>query len=884
MREYYTLTARQTLEELGTDREGLSREAAAGRLRKDGPNLIRQKGKESLFKLFLSQFTDLMVMLLIAAAAISAVLAFLTGDRQELFDTFIIIFIIFLNAVVGFIQQVRADKAIERLKQLSAGKARVRREGTEMLIPAEEVVPGDLLLLEEGDRIAADCRVLTANVLSVDESALTGESLAVVKTSAALKEGAALGDRKNMLFGSTFVVRGNGEAVVVRTGMETEIGKIAALLDGAETQPTPLQRSLNVLGKVITAVVLAVAALLFVFGLFFQHHPLMQTFMTAVALAVAAIPEGMPAVVTIIMALGVQRMSKNRAIVRKLHAVETLGGCNVICSDKTGTLTVNAMTVRKVLTPDQARGVPVPGSGAWWLYACMRICHSVKGEKGKYLGDPTEIALLKECDRIGFTAPPFERTGELPFESERKLMSVSGRLKGESKVFVKGAPDVLLKRCTRILEGGRERPLTEADRKSLAAQNTAMGREALRVLGFAMAGGELREENLTFLGLCGMMDPPRPEAAAAVAECKRAGIIPVMMTGDHRETAFAVARELGICEDLSRVITGAELDSMTETELEKTVLAYRVFARVSPKHKTAVVEALKKRGQVVAMTGDGINDAPGIKRADIGVAMGSGTDVTKDASDMIIADDNFATIVLAVREGRRVFSNIKKTIQFFLATNLAEVFAILLATLFFPQFTFLISTQLLWINLITDTFPVLALGAEKAEPDIMDHPPQRAEKALFSRTSVLSMIFFGTAQTALVLGVFLFGLARYGNAAASCMTFFTLSFVELFHAFNIRSERCSAFGKGRPGLTLLLTMGLGLAANLLLCLVPPLCQAFAIVPLSPIQWAVIFGAALAIVPISEIFKAALRLSARFKNRRIPSSAPGSAPALLPQKR
>ena len=859
MRDYYSLSADQTLEELGSERRGLSREAAAGRLQKAGPNALRQKGRDSLFKLFLSQFTDLMVLLLIAAAAISAVLAFLTGDRQELFDTFIIIFIIFLNAVVGFVQQVRADRAIERLKQLSAGKARVRREGAEAVIPAEEVVPGDILLLEEGDRVAADCRVLTANALSVDESALTGESLPSVKTAAPLKEGLALGDRKNMLYGSTFVVRGNGEAVAVRTGMETEIGRIADLLDRSETVATPLQRSLATLGKVISVTVIAVAAVIFVFGLFFQHHPLMQTFMTAVAIAVAAIPEGMPAVVTIIMALGVQRMSRSRAIVRKLHAVETLGSCDVICSDKTGTLTLNAMTVRRTLTADGDRAVPRADTAAWWMYACMRVCHSVKGGKGSYLGDPTEVALLTECDRAGFPAPAFVRTGERPFESERKLMSVAGKLNGKALVFVKGAPDVLLGRCSRIFEGGRIRPLTEADRSRLAAGNAVMGREALRVLGFAMAEGELREEGLTFLGLCGMMDPPRPEARAAVAECKRAGIVPVMMTGDHRETAFAVARELGICNDLSRVITGAELDRLTPAQLEKTVTAYRVFARVSPKHKTAVVEALQKRGKVVAMTGDGINDAPGIKRADIGVAMGSGTDVTKDASDMIIADDNFATIVLAVREGRRVFSNIKKTIQFFLATNLAEVFAILLATLFFPQFTYLISTQLLWINLITDTFPVLALGAEREEPDIMDRPPERAEKALFSRTSVLSTAVYGGIQTVLVLGVFLFALSCYGNAVASCMTFFTLSFVELFHAFNIRSERRSAFGRGMGGnRTMLLTVLLGVGVNLLLCLIPPLCGAFAIVPLTLPQWGIVFGAALAVIPAAEAFKAVLR--------------------------
>ncbi len=874
---FHDCTAEEALARLQTAVYGLTEEEAGRRLAACGANALPSKKKGGAVRLFFAQFKDFMTVLLLCAAVISAVIAYLTEDVHELADTGILLLIILLNTFVGFLQQYRADSAIEKLKKLSVCRVKAVRGGKDVLLESEALVPGDVILLEEGDMVPADCRILSAERLGADESALTGESAGVSKTAASDPPETPVFDRRCMLYSSSFVVRGQAKAVVVRTGAQTEIGHIAALLDKTEAAKTPLEKTLSVLGKIITAFVVSVAAVIFVFGVFFKESTLLGNFMSSVAIAVAAIPEGMPAVVTVIMAIGVQRMSRSRAIVRRLHAVETLGACSCICSDKTGTLTENRMTVEEVLLGSCA-GAPVSGAGGSaalgedaggrMLLGCMAVCHTVKERGGRCVGDATEVALVQYVRASGFSlrARPL---AVIPFESERKMMTVAAKTEQGSFCFCKGGADVLLRHCTRINEGGAVRPLTEQDRARILAATDEMASRALRVLGFAYAEwrGEAREEDLVFTGICGMIDPPKKGVKEAVRACKRAGITPVMITGDHRATALAIARRLGIAEGERQLLTGAQLDGMSEEEQARRIPACRVFARVTPRHKRAIVERFQREGNVVAMTGDGINDAPGIRKADIGIAMGSGTDVTKSAADMVIADDNFSTIVTAVEEGRHVFSNIKKTILFFLATNLAEVLSILFVTLALWRLDFLTSTQLLWINLITDSLPVLSLGAERAERDGMLRPPTRAAE-LFSRASMGGVLFYGLAQTVLCVGVFVFCAGAYGNAAAVSVTFFTLSFLELFHSFNIRSERVSAFGKGFfSNKMLFVTVFIGVAVNVLLCVFPPVRAAFGIVLLSPVQWAIVFGASLAILPLAEGYKAVCRLLRARREKR-----------------
>lgn len=866
MANYCFEEAGQTLNKLKTSANGLSVAEARVRLEKYGLNEL-EKGKSAGFlKLFFSQFKDFMTVLLIAAAAVSGVIAFLSKDKNDLTDTFIILAIIFLNAVVGAVQQFRADKAIENLKKLSAGTCKVRRDRKEYVIPCAEVTVGDIVLLEEGDVVPADCRVVECNALTCDESALTGESAGVEKSEKRIRGNeVALGNMTNTLFGSTYVVRGNASAVVTAVGMETEMGKIAKMLQGGKAGKTPLENSLDRLGKIISAFVLAVTAVIFLMGIFVRGDGILKNFMTSVAIAVAAIPEGLPAVVTIIMAMGVQKMSKKGVVIRKLKSVETLGSCSVICSDKTGTLTQNKLRAVKAVYCGKTL-LPQDMRGAKRFLQCMTACTSVKGEKGAYIGDPTEIALRICADEAGFESD-FRRLGELPFTSERKMMSVSAEIGGEKLTFTKGAPDLLIERCTKILTERGETPLTESEKRAILESNDQMSDEALRVLGFAYSAfnGKTEECNLTFIGLLGMADALKEGAGDAVEECKRAGVSTVMITGDHVRTAFSIAKKLNIASDESEVMTGRQLDTLTDDELDTAVARCKVFARVSPKHKNVIVKSLQRSGKVVAMTGDGINDAPSIKSADIGIAMGiSGTDVTKSASDMVITDDNFTTIVSAVREGRRISSNIKKTIQFFLSTNLAEVLAILVASLFLFKFDFLLSTQLLWLNLITDSFPVLALGMERADDGVMTRPPERAEKSLFSKSSLCAIAFFGLYIAAATIGVFVIALNIWGNETATTMTFMTISFLELFQSFNVRSGRGSAFKGFFSNKILLATVAGGVILNVLLC-VTPLSNAFGLVKLNAVQWVTAFGVSLSILPAGEIYKAVLRLITGKKN-------------------
>ncbi|MBQ9715214.1 MAG: cation-translocating P-type ATPase [Clostridia bacterium] len=849
MQNCFSKSVSQVLGELGTSAKGLDEITVQKRLDECGKNQLVQKKSNGLIRLFLSQFADVMVIMLVAAAVVSGVLAYLSKDTHELFDTIIIVFIIFINAVVGFVQQYRADKAIEQLKKMSVGKTKAKRDGVVKLVDSTLLVPGDVVLLEQGDMIPADCRIISCSNLACDESSLTGESTAVVKNAEViLQKNTPVADVKNMVFSSCFVTAGSCEAVVVSTGMDTQIGKIATMLDDQQTVDTPLQKNLDKLGKVLSFVVIAIAVVIFAIGAFLKGTPLVQNFMSSVAIAVAAIPEGLPAVVTIIMAMGMQKMSKSKAIVRKLHAVETLGSCNYICTDKTGTLTQNKMQVVEVWSH----------CGTRHFANCMHFCSSVKGDFGSFVGDPTEVAIKNYIYQNNVAVDDGVVSAQKEFDSVRKLMTVCA----DDKIcYTKGAPDLLVSKCAYVQIDGKVLPLDRNFKKQILTQNSKMASQALRVIGFAYKQGNVMDEkDMVFVGLCGMADPPRPQVYDAVKQCKKAGVTTVMITGDHKQTAFAIAKNLGIADDTNQVVTGEQLDEMTPKQFSKTAKTCRVYARVTPRHKNLIVKELQSQGNVVAMTGDGINDAPGIKSADIGIAMGvSGTDVTKNASDMIVADDNFATIVLAVKEGRRIFANIKKTIHFFLATNLAEVLAVFFTSVFFPQYTFLLSSQLLWINLVTDSFPVLALGTEREEKDVMSRKPQKSTQNVFDKQSVLSVCLFGVAITVLSLVTFFVSLKQYGNLVASTMTFFVISFAELFHALNVRSDK---FSLAKVGLLsnkpLVATIVCGVAVNVAVTLSPVLQMALGITGLSFGQWMVVFATSLAIIPVGEVYKFVLR--------------------------
>lgn len=869
--EQYGLKKEEVLKTFLTSEAGLTSEEAKRRLEQNGKNALKEGKKKSKLGIFFAQFKDLMTIILVLAAFLSGVLAFVTGDKSELADTGILLFIILLNAFVGFLQQYRADSAIEKLKQMSVTEAKVVRDGKVVVINAEEVVVGDIVEIEEGDRIPADCRVLESRDFRTDESALTGESRPVKKLDCIVTK-PALAERRNTAHFSTFCVKGSARCVVTATGMDTEMGKIANLLEKSKPAPTPLDKTIVKLGKIISVSVLTVALILFLGGLLSRRVSFLQNVMNAVAVAVAAIPEGMGAVVTIILAMGVQRMAKSRSVMRKLSAVETLGGCTVICSDKTGTLTENRMTVQEIATcfsPDSAQVQGYTGTATEnRLLECIRVCHSLKKSAEGYVGDHTEVALLEYADKCGFEYDA-KILGGIAFSSERKMMSVAAEHGGGTRLYVKGGADVLLKKCDTVFTERGILPLDDKTRKEIDKRIKEMSSKAMRVLAFAEGAflHEVREENLTFLGLAAMLDPPKEGAKEAVLACKRAGVRTVMITGDSADSAFAIAKRLSIASDFKEVVTGDEIDAMGEEEFFRRVKGYAVYARVSPKHKTEIVRALQSHGEVVAMTGDGVNDAPSIKTADIGVAMGSGTDVTKNAADMVITDDDFQTVTHAIEEGRNVFYNIKKTISFFLATNLAEVLAVLVVSLFLWKYEFLTSTQLLFVNLITDSLPVLALGVERTE-NAMLRPPV-SEREIFSKKSLFEMAFYGLVQTAIVVGLFVFALRAWGNGVASTAAFVTLSLLELFHAFNVRRDgSANQFKKFFSNKTLLLTVFAGIAVNVLLVVCPPLRIVFGLTSLDFAQWVVVLLLSSSIVPIGALTDLTVRKIAELRVKKV----------------
>ena len=861
----HSKTREEVLKSLSSNAErGLTSSQVAELQGKFGPNKLSESKKKTNLQRFLEQFKDVMIIILLLAAAVSFVVACFGHDPMEFFEPALILLIVVLNAVLGVVQESKAEKALDALKNMSAPHARVLRDGAEQVIDASGLVPGDIIRLEAGDFVPADARLLKSAGLKSEESALTGESVPSEKDAeAAVEEKAPLGDRDNMVFSGCSVTYGTATAVVTGTGMQTEMGKIAGMLAGEQDTQTPLQQKLSQLGKYLGFVALAACAVIFVVGLINGIHVL-EIFMTSVSLAVSAIPEGLPAIVTIVLAIGVQRMVKKNALIRRLPAVETLGSASVICSDKTGTLTQNRMTLTKVWVEGQ-QGLEAVSEGnsqmARYLLTLGALCCDgsvTYGADGKetHIGDPTETAILVAAHKNGLEQEAlngkYPRLGELPFDSDRKLMTSVNQMEGKTVVIVKGAFDVMAARCVKgDLEAAREK-------------NDEMSRQALRVLavGYKVIPSlpeeltsEALENGLTLLGLVGMIDPPRPEAKAAVATCRKAGIKPVMITGDHVVTASAIAKELGILGPEDRAITGAELDAMDDKTLDENVEHIAVYARVSPENKIRIVKAWQKKGQVVSMTGDGVNDAPALKAADIGCAMGiTGTDVAKGAADMTLTDDNFATIVDAVREGRGIYANIKKVVGFLLGTNIGEVLTVFFAMILWHK-TPLLSMQLLWINLVTDSLPAISLGMEAVESDVMEHRPKPKDEGIFAHGLGVQVVLQGCMFALLTLIAFVLG-ERYGGSleAGQTMAFLVLSLTQIVQAFNMRSQH-SLFAIG-PFTNHKLNWA-ALASLLLVCLVlfTPVGVAFQLVLLPGWLYAAALGLILTPLVVMEIAKA-----------------------------
>ncbi len=895
MKEYLKNTE-EVLKELSSSADGLESTEAGKRLAEKGKNKLKEGKATPLAIRFLKQFAEPMTIVLLVAAAISAGMAAIQGEFPT--DVFIILFVVILNAVLGVVQESKAENAIAALKEISAATSKVMRNGHLCTLRSEDLTVGDIIILEAGDAVPADARIIECASMKVEEAAMTGESLPVNKTEKTLsvREGndVPLGDRKNMVFMGSTVVYGRGKAVVTAIGMDTEMGKIAAALSNAKEEKTPLQKKLTQLSKVLTYLVLGICVVIFgvnvirtvVSGGQLTSEVLLDTFMVAVSLAVAAIPEGLSTVVTIVLSIGVTNMSKRNAVIRKLTAVETLGCTQIICSDKTGTLTQNKMTVVEHFGAEEEN-----------IACCMALCSDAEydAEAGDAVGEPTECALVNYAAKLGrdknIEKIRQKRVGEVPFDSLRKMMTtVHERDDGSLIQYTKGAPDEILKRCIGILENGTVLPMTEEKRGEVLAANKNMADRALRVLAVAQKelsvfpshfDGEELEKELIFVGMVGMIDPVRPEVKPAIDECRSAGIRPIMITGDHKDTAVAIALQLGIISDPSQALTGAELDAISEEEFADMVEDYSVYARVQPEHKTRIVHAWQKKGKVTAMTGDGVNDAPSIKNADIGVGMGiTGTDVTKNVADMILTDDNFATIVSAAGEGRRIYDNIRKTIQFLLASNLSEVLTIFFATL--CGFTMFGPVHLLWINLITDCLPALSLGMEKPEKDLMNRPPRNPNEGVFADGLGISVIYQGILVTLITFASYVIGrfvLADLHHAAAiaageysaemlgTSMAFLTLSMTEIFHAFNMRSLKGSVF-KIRHGNPWLLGAAFcSLVLTAIVLEVPFLADAFELASLNFIEYCIALCLALSIIPIVEVIKWFLRMIERRRCRR-----------------
>lgn len=886
--KYYLTKEEDVLKELNTASDGISETESKQRESVYGKNKLQEAKKVSIAKRFLKQLADPMIIILIVAAIISAVTASIEGEGEGYADVIIIMIVVLINAVLGVVQESKAEAAIAALQKMSAATSKVLRNGTITIIKSEDLVPGDVVILEAGDAVPADGRIIESASLKIEEAALTGESVPVNKYSNIIEvsdssKDVPLGDRKNMMYMGSTVVYGRGKAVVTDIGMNTEMGKIANALTLAEEGKTPLQIKLSQLSKALTWIVLGICVFIFAFNIIkagdFHFEPIMNSFMAAVSLAVAAIPEGLATVVTIVLSIGVTKMSKRNAIIRKLTAVETLGCAQIICSDKTGTLTQNKMTVVEHFGDDEQL-----------LAKAMALCSDAEldPETNEATGEPTECALVNYAYSKELSKPElkteYPRVSEIPFDSMRKMMSTFHSCDNEIEKckiiqFTKGAPDEILKRCTSYISDGKIYEMTDEYRNIIIDANKSMADKALRVLCASMRfydelpceqASETAEKDLIFIGLTGMIDPIRPEVKDAIAECKSAGIRAVMITGDHKDTAVAIAKQLGIIDDVSQAITGAELNDISDEELDKRIKEFGVYARVQPEHKVRIVNAWRKNGYITAMTGDGVNDAPSIKNADIGIGMGiTGTDVTKNVADMVLADDNFATIVGAVGEGRRIYDNIRKAIQFLLGSNMSEVLSVFFSSIF--GFVILKPVHLLWINLITDCFPALALGIEKGEKDLMKRKPRDSKDGIFAGGLGIDVIYQGVLVSALTVFAFLIGnyfengIWSLFNASSShgiTMAFLTMSMAEIFHSFNMRSQRGSIFAIKGQNMLLWGACVLSIVLTSAVIEIPFLASAFDFTRLGIKEYGISLALALAVIPIVELVKLIQRAISR----------------------
>ena len=882
---WFTKSQEAVLKELNVNsKTGLSTEEAKKRLEKYGLNKLKGKPKKSLLQLFLAQLKDVLIYVLIGAAVINII----AHGTEGIPDALIILTVVLINALVGVIQESKAEKALEALQQMTAPKNLVRRNGEVIEINSEELVPGDILIIDAGRYIPADVRLIESANLQIQESSLTGESVPSEKNADFITsdEKISVGDKENMAFMSTIAIYGRGEGVVVATAMDTEIGKIAKILDEDENMLTPLQIKLEELGKTLGYGALAICGIIFVVGML-QGRQVVEMFMTSISLAVAAIPEGLVAIVAIVLSLGVKSMSRKNAIVRKLPAVETLGAVNIICSDKTGTLTQNKMTVVKTYTLNNLKDISDERNqkanvDETELIRSFVLCSDASIDGGQDIGDPTEVALVVLGDKFNLEKntlnAEYKRVGENPFDSDRKLMSTLNEEGNKFRVHTKGAIDNILMRSNRILVNGEILPITDEDKSKILKVAENMSDDALRVLGVAFKdvdteiAPEEMEKDLVVVGIVGMIDPPRIEVKGSIEEAKRAGITPIMITGDHKNTAVAIAKELGIATDISQSLTGSEIDSIPDEKFAKEINNYRVFARVSPEHKVKIVRAFKKQGNIVSMTGDGVNDAPSLKSADIGVAMGiTGTDVSKGASDMILTDDNFTTIVHAIEEGRNIYNNIKKTIMFLLSCNLGEVLCVFFATVFGWAMP-LVPTQLLWVNLITDTLPAISLGMDPGDKDVMNRKPRDPKESFFAEGAGMRAIVGGVLIGILTLVAFYLGIIHSGDVPIKeakdgteivtygrTMAFIVLTFSQLFYSLSMRNSKKTIFEVGFFGnMFLIISIIISIILQVLLISIPPIAEMFKVTALDPSHWGMVIGLSLIPFAINEIIKVVTR--------------------------